>query len=414
MGFEFQWEFFCSCMLSVALASYVLRCVFLAAMKNSSKGIVASKPISSNQGALHPAELAYLFRPGDSAHCLIVLVVDLLQKRLKSAITSDDQIVDLHYEKVIWNFLTEYLKGWTFQQAQNLVPEIGTRNPIKIALGFWRLRDCLGNSFKSLVSDLIKDPLSLRKYFSPAGLVRVIMSILSSGVKEPLMNSLRDALLSRELLVPEAVGRKFSGFFSAIACIHFLLIILLPVAFRYGNNWAAITLFLCAALLNGFILRLLAGLPSLLPFYDEITLVLDSLGRTGFRIRLLRGVLKLLRSIFWLIIVAGAFSLISLQAAGLAYLLHFENGSWQISFLCLTLQSLSAALATGLFFLSIRVAVSEQRSHDGDELIKSYQTQLRTVSPIMAFSATLADSQYKEQFSNIVALYGIETLFLLA
>ena len=409
MANDSQWICFCASMMALLVLSLCSRVMLLSVMRK-----LAQPAEQPGQQALSPIELAFLLRPDDSAHCLIVLIVDDLQKGLKSPHLAAEELASRQYEVEIWNVLREYIKGWSMLKAHSLVPEVGTGNPVKIAFGFWKLRHWFVESFKSLFTDIIKDPRSLKRYFSPAGLMRVFLSLLSSGVKEPLVRNLRGSLLERNLLVPEMRRLEFAGYFRTLAVLQLLLLILL-IAFVSGvSSWAALLgLTVCAAF-DGVVLRLLAEAPAFLPFYDELSLVLDSVGRKGFRVNLLRQVLKTLRTIFWFLISVFAVVLLLLQTWFFSSVLHLASSNFYLVLFGLVALTCNFLLIAELTFRAIVVATHEQLSEYGKRLVAKYQTQLKTISPLTAFSTMLSAPQYDEQLSEIVAIYGIETLFLLA
>jgi hypothetical protein len=396
-------------MVALLALALTMRVTLLSMMRK----LVPSAELSDKQ-ALSPIELAFLLRPDDSAHCLIVLIVDDLQKGLKSPHLAAEELASRHYEVEVWNVLREYIKGWTMQKAQSIVPAVGTGNPVKIAFGFWKLRHWFVESFKSLFSDIIKDPHSLKRYFSPAGLMRVFFSLLSSGIKEPLVRNLRGSLLQRNLLVPDSQRSKYSGHFRLLSGLQMLAALLL-VAFVSGvSNYAALFLFCLCAAFNGVVLRVLAEIPAFLPFYDEVSLVLDSVGRKGFRVNLFRQLLKTLRTIFWSLIAVLAVVLLAVQSWALSSFAHLASSNLYLVAFGLVALTMNFLCIAESAFLSIAVATHDQLSDAGKKLVAQYKTQLKSISPLTAFSTMLSAPQYDEQLSEIVAIYGIETLFLLA
>lgn len=406
MEFDTQWDIFCGVLLLIAGASAVMRSVCLSAMRR-----VPGQSI----GELQAAELAYLCRPGDSSHCLIVVLVDLVQKALKPLPPEpENQLSVVNYEKEIWQYVQDYVKGWSKQKAQELVPELATRNPIRIVVGFWRLRSWIAGTFKNFLDSFIKDPLHIRKYFSPAGLMKAFVSIAGSGLKEQLEQSVRETLLERNLLVAQELRGKFSAYFIVIGILNLIFTAILLVRFTGINHWQSIlALTLCAAF-NGALLRVLSVLPLFVPFYEELSTVLDSVKRHGMRIRTLRTVLKFLRASYWTLVGIISSGIFVLQALAFAYLLGLHSSQWWINLLGVISLTLNFFMIAELFSLSYKVGLSEQLSSNGLSLFRRYHKQLRKVSLLEAFAKTLSEPEYNKELSEIVALYGIETLFLLA
>jgi hypothetical protein len=414
MVLDTQWILFSGLLLALALSFCGLRKICLAAMK---------KTVADSSGqSLLPVELAYLIRPSDSVHCLIVLAVDLLQKGIKEPAAASGEAPAAasgepptrHYEKAAVASITAYIKDWTLLQAQSLVPELVEGNPIKIARGFWRLRQWLFDGFKNLQADLIKDPRNLKRYFAPAGIMRILLTLIGAGVREPLMRDLQNTLLERGLMLSVVARQRFAGYLSALAGASLLSTAVLSFYLSPVQNWVIVFLAALASFLNGVVLRLAAELPAFLPFYEEVALTLSSIGRKSIRVTILRGVLTFLRSVFWFALGSTAAVIAVLQALALAFLFPAAGVHWLDCFCAIVSLTVSFIVAADVFFLSLRVSNTEQKSRAGEQLLKRYQSKMRHISPITAFSAALTEKSYTEELADIVALYGIETLFLLA
>lgn len=398
-----QWYLFCAVMGATSLLSLFARSLVLSRMRKV-EGLSSATDV-------HPVELAYLFRPGDSAHCLIVLLVDSVHKELKQQQSGDFQLSKILYEAEVWPKVRAYIKDWSMQKAQQLVPEITSKNPLKVAGAVWRLREWFWNAIKGLFSEIIQDPLHLRKYFSPVGLVKLFVSVAGTGVKETLSSNVRRTLLTKKLLVEEDSRNAASRLLTGIASVH-LIAIACVVYFAGIQRADATFLFILFALFNGFMLRLLSWLPTLLPHFDEISKVLGSVSKKGFRISLVRSVFGTAHGAFWLITGIFGIGIGIAQAAVLGYFFGMHTNVWVLNFAGIALLSLNFLVIFELCFRSLIVASTEQTTDAGVQALELHHQELKDARLVQAISAAMSNPSYSEELSDIVAIYGIETLFL--
>ncbi len=399
-------------LLLTAIVSWLCRYLVLKQMKKIGPASANAKPLNTD---LHPAELAYLFRPGDSSHCLIVLTVDALQKAVKAQGTNAPSAPALAYEREIWPSVKDYIQEWSSQKIQEVIPEFGSKNPLTIISGVLRIRIWIWNLIKGFLSELIKDPLHIRKYFSPAVFVRLFAKLAASGVKDKLADNLRSSLLAKELLVPEKRRHQFSAYLALLALAQTialtLVLLSLPPAAVPALSFA---LTILVTLANGFFLRVFAFLPSLLPLYDEITQVLDSVSKKGFRINVLRAVLKLGRLLYWCITGIISALLLVLQSYLMAQFGGLNSANWAMNIPIFALLSINFFIMLGVLALAYRIRMIEQITLQGESQLKQYHLNLQKTSLTNAIARAISDRNYDAELSEIVAIYGIETLILIA
>ncbi|MBX9689471.1 MAG: hypothetical protein K2X27_22365 [Candidatus Obscuribacterales bacterium] len=406
MDSQFSCFSFSGVLLLLAAFSYALRAYALAKMRKIEG---SSKPVG-----LQPTELAYLLRPGDSSHCLMVLVIDFLQRALKSPQSMKDELAKVQFEKEIWNSVESYIKDWSKQKTDELLPELRTKNPMKIVRGFWRLKQWLGSALKSALTDLIRDPLSIRRYFSPSGILRTFVSLAASNVKEQLRTSLRSNLLVRELLLSDQRRAKFSRIFLGLAFLHFFVLAVLVAAFFSLSNWQSVIILTLITALDGALIRLVAELPVFLPFYEELSSLLETVSRKSKRIAVLRSLFRFLMLAFWSIAILLFMLCLALQSFAFSYFGAAPNCSWYLALFAFVALSINFVLIADLFFLFFSVQNNDQLSSIAKLELDEYRKKLRHLSPAEVFAKTLISTDYDQELSEIVAIYGIETLFLLA
>ncbi len=398
-----QWYLFCAVLGATSLVSLFGRALILKRMRKV-EGLASPKDV-------HPVELAYLFRPGDSSHCLIVLLVDSVHKELKNQQSGDFQLSKILYEAEVWPKVKTYIKDWSVQKAQQIVPEISSKNPLKIAGAVWRMREWFWNVVKGFFSELIQDPLHLRKYFSPVGLVRLFVSVAGTGVKETLCSNVRRTLLTKKLLVEEENRNSASRFLTGFACIH-LITIALAISISGISRSDATFLFVLFGLLNGLILRILIWLPTLLPHFDEINKVLASVSKKGLRISVMRSLFGTANGAFWFLTAVFGIGIGLSQAAILGYFFGMHSSMWVLNLVGIALLTLNFLVIFEICFRSMMVATTEQLTEAGSEALELHHEELKDARLVQTISAAMSNPSYSEELSDIVAIYGIETLFL--
>lgn len=365
-------------------------------------------------GNLHASELAYLMRPGDSTHCLIVLAVDYLQKLLKLPNTQLAASDSPEYEKELVGALKAYISDWSKQRALDMVPELKSKNPVRLVSGVLRIKMWLAENLKALHLEITKDPMSIRRYFAPSGIIRAVFSIAASSARLQLEQSLRERLTEQKLLLSEEERKHLSTQISSIAAIYLLVMTLLCSFFpAVAPAGAKITLFFGAACC-GVVLRLICSLPYLLPFLEELSLVLDSVTRKGIRLKLMRTILKAARTVFWIAVLAFFTAALLLQSFLLRQIYMVNAEMWILNFVAYLGIALNFALITHLFMLAYKIHSTPQLSATGRLVLSKMHDKLRHKKLIDICSELLTKDCYSEDLSLMVAVYGIETLFFLA
>lgn len=404
-------------LVSLALAMRVLKKDL--ASQAPSQGLLPSGQTSQQQAELRPAELAYLLRPSDINHCLLVLFVDFLQKAIKNPSvlkkeTASDSCL-LAYELVVYAGVKDYLSDWSKQRLLETVPSISQLEPLKIAGYLWNLRTWFTSRFGIMLKDTIRDPLSLRQYFHPASVLRVLISLSAAKGKEELGSSLRTALMEKNLLLTDSEKAARSRQFVLIAVVQlaFILFTSCLLSGILGILWISPLSFLCA-LLSGVICQILVLIPSYLPFFDELARSIDTTERKGIRLMAFRIILRALRLFYGLSAALLMIALLCLQALALSWLLGFTALNFLLILSELVFLSGSTLVSVYLIYLCWRNSVCDQLSPKGRSLMLELRKELSRRSLISVLSSSLSSKDYDEKLSSVVAVYGIEALFLIA
>ncbi len=364
--------------------------------------------IPATTTTLKPAEIAYLVHGGDINHAMIVLAVDLLQRAVKEHGDSTFSESLSEYEKNMFSIVTKALKDWTSDKIQSTVLG-GARSPIQIARRIRFLYNFVRTSLAGLISDIIADPLRIKKYFSPQGVLRIIADFTASGYKHAFHSELRKDLIRRGLLVEEAARVKASKDTFVIATI--LFIVAFGGAIALSNNVLLALLLWCSTLFSAALARIMLSLRALIPLYDEIAIVVDQVKRRSFRLRLIRILLHSLNIIIWsaILTVIAVTCGLTLLVVKLAFASSFSFAAYA------TIALLLANFASvHMLFRAQRLAMEERATPAARAQLAIIKNELDGRSPLDAFKTTLISAEYDPAFSRLLALYGVELLVVLA
>jgi hypothetical protein len=376
----------------------------LLVLKHMSQSVTKASHISD----LRPAQLAYLLREGDMSHTMIVLAVDLVQRSVKS-VGSENALALEPYEKAVWGNVKDFTKQWAQQKVETVVSLKPTRNPLEWMVRFRALKAFVTGPLRRILHDLLKDPRQIRRYFSFAGIGRLAVELYAAGYKDKVEKELKSGLLQEGFLVTEK--QRHTHALGLIAIIPLMIagavatsMWLLP---KLGLSVLVLILMslVCAAVIKG-----LLAIPGFIPIVEEISQVVSELSRESWRFRALRmlfrgaGFLLLL----WGIALTGLLFLIDILIAKTLFSLEPLS-----TFAILSGLTALSVLVVQLILDAYSVALREQPTLQAQKQIDSTRAQLASVSPIGTLKELLTDPDYDETFSKIVAVYGIETLWLL-
>lgn len=365
--------------------------------------------------SLTPVELAYLLRNGDMNHCVAVLVVDLIQRSVKlTEGTTVDTDATAVYKQQILRAIKSYFRAKAEQKALEVVDWRNLKNPTGIITGARRVHFFFTERLKPLISELIRDPKHLKRYFNPAGVLRILVDVYAVGVKSSLETDLKAELISRGVVVGEQLRIRHAKALWILAVLGALVLVgMLFGVFRSLLSPLALIIAV-SALFNGTLIRTLMAVRGFLPFYEEVALVLRSVARPGIRLTLVRMIFGSARVIFWTAVGAISVLLMLLQSLliwGVAHSLHYSPAIIPIAFLVLS--SLCALIIADAAHTAVGVRNTPQPTIAGAVAMRSYQKGLAKLSPITTISESFSNPNYDERLSMLVALYGIETLWFL-
>lgn len=347
-------------------------------------------------------------RGGDFTHAMLVLAADLTQRTVKSELCDIDLPAAAPYETKLLTIAKSQAVEWMQRKSEEIVPRDFRKDPVEYVRRVSRIYRFFANNVRRFVSRHIDDPRRIRQYFSYSGIVRLVMNIATAEYQQALEQELRSELFARGLLVPPEARMNASnrlriiGVFCLLATTGCAFLIVTPLS---------VSLFcLVGATIEAALLQASLVIPEFIPLYSELSAVAKQIERTGIRLLLLRGAVAiitwLLRASTFLIATIGTL-LFSLMLA-----LIFRPDTWvYFAFIALTL---TYTACFHLLVESWRLRNQLIPSKNAERAIKSASKRIAHISPLSTFRTMLVSPEYDETFSELLAVYGIETLLFLA
>lgn len=411
-------------LLLIACSASMFRQVLIESACSSEKSLLTEQALADENGKfelaeqrlpeLHPAELAYLLRPGDGTHCLIVLFVDFLQKALKDRSLLDKECRESEYERAVFAAVKQYLTDWSKDRVKEMLPSLKELHPAKYFGLAFKLRSWLAKGIGSIVSNTVKDPLSLRQYFQPGAILRVLVSMTAASGREKLNLKLQSSLIERGLLMSETERRKLAAMLNMAALAQLILLVVASICIAFVSSWQALFALLAFAAFDGLLAGLLFLLPSFLPFYPEINKTISIVSRQGFRISVLRSLFASVQILYLFICALIFFFLIPIQAGVLSFFPQFNLAPWTDSYFAVGLTGLNVFVLARTLYRAHDAGASEQLTAAGMKQRDALLAEVSKQRLINNFSRTLSSQSYQQDLSYTVAAYGIESLLLIA
>jgi hypothetical protein len=358
--------------------------------------------------ALRPAELAYLVAGDDLLHAVLVMAVDLTQRAVKSTLFGAGPPEILDYEAKMWEISKEFVKKSAERKIEPYLPSNVVNNPFKYFKKISSLYSLILNLIRRFSKEVARDPRHIRKYFSAAGLIRLVADFFTSGYQDAVSAELTCHLTEKQLVVANERCTKFSRAFLWLGALSGALAVLATLTVAPFPVAMVISLL---ALLSAISVHLTMFLRDLIPLYPELAQLLRQLNRKDWRITLARAILSLLETLSWTMIF-GVFVL-WVVLGGITLRLVF--GAFVPEDLCILI-TLTFTLI--ICFDSIARAFAVQNKHVltalGQKRLHQARQRISKVSPSAALLDMLQSDQYEALFSEIVAIYGIAPLIILA
>ncbi len=347
-------------------------------------------------------------------HTLLVMIVDLVHRVLK---TNWQDCEFAPYEKEIALKIKDHLQTKASERVAQVLPIPKKRERVGIGLIFfaWRVYQFVWQKLRHVVAKVIKDPLHLKKYFSPTLIMRLLTEIFGSGLEEIVGREIEVDMQANQLLLLPGEYQRQSKFrrkqlWLAVVVVTLSACILPFVLLAHSLPWQAIACFIVASSLNAILFRTIWFVRKFIPLYSEVKDVLEHVKREDVRLVILRLVIAF---ITWFTRFAFAF-LTLFVLFGEVFIIKF---AWALD---MGIVAVSVIGLTFCFLADLELALHLRRldlgfmpTREANRLVLEYRKKLEDVSPFETFKSVLLTKEYDPQFSEILALYGIETLWLL-
>lgn len=308
----------------------------------------------------------------------------------------------------MWQIVSESVKGWATKTAKDKV--LGdSRDPVKIAKRLYVIYNFVRFSLGKVLTDLLRDPKQLKKYFSYAGFIRILADFGAAGYKVKFEEELHRSLLRRGLLVPEQKRLSVSKWFWTAGLVGLLSSAIITVLYSVSMPvaWATFV----TACFAAFAGRTILSLRQFIPLYEELGVVVDQVERKSFRLAVVRNLLRSVNVIVWLA-TTGVILLLSMIGLGIVKLVYPAAGSAEIfSWIGVFVANYAVA---DLMFEGLRLSVEQYPTGKALSQLKQLKKQLAGRRPLHSFSDFLSSQEYDPELSKLLALYGIEAVLILA
>jgi len=365
-------------------------------------------PATKAQTHLRPAEIAYLSSHGDISHVLLVMGADLVQRVIKSGLSGQPPQLE-SYEVNMWDVAKNSVGAWAQDKVDQHLPTQLQKDPVEYVRRISKLYNFFAHTVRAFVVQLLADPSHIRKYFRLTAIASIVADFSTAGYKAAFEAQFRANLASKGLLVAREVRVRYSNYTVLIGIAGAILLSVLTVL--TVHPWPLALVMIVLGFTGGGLLRGVLLVVHLIPLYTEIAEVIHHLERKSWRLKMLRLVISAI-SLVSVAFIALAFLIINgLFAAMLMLIFHDYQYVLLLVFSSLILAYM---VCFQLVLDSWKLAGTEMPSRIGEAGLSNVRHQLKNQRPLEVFKEVLLTKDYEPAFSEILAVYGIETLLLLA
>lgn len=356
---------------------------------------------------LRPAELACLAKSDDLLHIILVMAVDLTQRAVKATLGgAPTEILD--YETKMWELTKDFLKQYADKKIEPLKPASFSLNPIGYFRGIAALYGSILGLIRRMSQDLAKDPKHIRRYFSIGGIVRLVADFFTAGYQDAMQAELTGSLTRKRLLVSESRCKQFSLIFITTGVIFAVISIAATVYYLPQNLVVPIPI---CALFTALAVQLTIFLKDSIPLYPEFVRLLGHLERKDWRISALSLILGCLRVLAWATAVGTFMFMIVFSTV----VLFFIVPGFPLDYVDL-LATLAGVLlvCSSMIRFGLTLQYEQVPTSLGNQRLSEARKRISKISPLSSFWDMLKTESYDPQFSEVVAIYGIAPLIILA
>jgi hypothetical protein len=375
---------------------------------NLCRAHVEREQLNLNNERLRPAEIAYLSSNGDIAHTLLVLGADLVQRALKAKLSNGNVPELAPYEVRMFDLAKETVSDWALSRADKHLPMDIKKDPIEYVRRVSKIYNFIVHTARQFVVKVLQDPRQIRRYFKMSAIVTLIADFSTAGYKAAFEEEFRNNLRARGLIVPLMRKRSYAKYYSLAALAGVLALSAVILIFIQPWSFAIGMIGMC--LLSAIVLRFALLLLHSIPLYSEIAEVIAHLKRQSWRLQALRILIRLITILTYSVVLVGFLALSGAALAILTFGFHHSHVTFLLMYVLLTV---AFVFPVQLFIDGWRLKLEERPTAEGQKKLDLVRNELASTSPLDSFKDVLQTTEYVPTFSELLALYGIETLLIL-
>ncbi|MBS2006377.1 MAG: hypothetical protein JST01_05015 [Cyanobacteria bacterium SZAS TMP-1] len=413
------WAYF-SAILTIGSIIYLLRESLLNPGPGTAKHTAHSEDIYDHtdkgyERQLSPTEVAYLSREGDGGFALIVLLFDVLHREMKDKIVGGEITTydenQRPYEVALRKIAGGSLKEWSkrkIEQASEMVAINSVQDRIKLVRRLPMLYRLIRRGVEETVKDLFRDPRNIKKFVSLSGLLRLAAEMGAAGYKSTLAEELKERLTDEGYLATEETRMKTAKVLIAVFGISQVILLAL-ILLTLPSQIHALIIYFCA-LIAAIILEACARAREFLPLYSELAQALSQVKEANIRIIIIRRCLNFVTNLLNALSVI-AFLMLFGSGSVLLFLTHTVPNF--TVYLMLIAQMLVQRLALTYLVEAYKLTTGEMPTKAAHRKISRLKHKYKQEETLPALKAMLSQSDYSQDLSYLIALYGLESLLLI-
>lgn len=361
--------------------------------------------------SLSPTEVAYLSKEGDGTFALIVILFDILHREVKDKIVGgeiekfDDN--QRTYELALRKAAGGSLKDWTMRKVEGIAGS-PRKDPVRFVTKLPGAYKLIRKGVDETLREVVRDPRNIKKFISVPGLLRLAADIGATGYRVTLANELKEQLTDDGFLATDETRHhtiKILLSLFALCQILLLALILLTIP----SQFHACVIYFCA-LFAAFVVHACTGAREFIPLYSDLSRALAQVQGTNFRIATVRVVLNLVTLVLNILSIIAFFLLFGTGSLFL-YLTHTVTSF--TTYLMLVAQMLVQYIAFSYLVEAYKLSVGEMPTGEARHSLALLKREYKQEATLDSLKSMLGENDYSPDLSYLIALYGLETLFLI-
>jgi hypothetical protein len=361
---------------------------------------------------LSPTEVAYLTKEGDAGFALIVILFDILHREMKDKIIGGEiekfDNSQRSYEVALKKAAGGSLKAWSMRKFEAVTDIAREKDPIKIATKLPAAYRLIRTGVDASVRDLFRDPRNIKKFITVPGLMKLAADIGATGYRVTLAEELKQQLTDDGFLATDETRHKTvqlmlaTFVMSQIGLLSCLLI-------AEPSPWRGFLIYI-SGLFAAFGVAACTGAREFIPLYSDLARALAQVKGDNIRITIVRTALKTV-TIFLNMLSVIVFLVLSAVSAFLLYSSHTVTSI--ATYFMLVGQMLVQLIAFSYLVEAFKLHVGEMPTGRAKRSLAALQHIYQQDETLPALKTMLSESNYSPELSYLIALYGLETLFLI-